>query len=199
MSNIKSLFPVFILGSVWGLIEILHLPIAVVSGLAILFLAMNRVISPVSGAGIILGLIVCFYKTYSDNFFICQWMGVMSIAISFEILSFFLWRDDLKSWPSLSLLGLFTGILACAIFASVLIFITHHPYWVAGGWPRVLSYFWKDMLPAGLIGLVATPAGAYLGKLWKENQQIVEGKFALGISTGVVLIVWIVASIHRFK
>ena len=199
MSNLKSFFPVFILGSLWGFIEILHIPIGIVSGIALLLLAMNRVISPFTGAGIILGLIVCFYKTYSDNFFICQWTGVMSLAISFEILSRFLWTESVKEWYSLSVLGVLSNILACALFTGIVIFLAHEPHWVAGGWPRVLSYFWKDVLPAALISIVATPAGMYLGKLWKENQQIVEGKFALGISTGVVLIVWIVASIHRFK
>jgi hypothetical protein len=199
MNYLKSFFPVFILGSFWGFIEILHIPLSVVSGIALLILAMNRVISPMNTAAVVLGLVVCFYKTYSDNFFVCQWTGVLALAVSFAVLSRFFWTDNIREWYTLSLLGVLTNFVACALFAGAVIFLAHEPHWVAGGWHRVVSYFWKDVFPASLISIVATPAGMALGMIWKEHQEMIEGKIAIGVSLAAVLVVWIVASANRFR
>jgi hypothetical protein len=198
MKQFKSFLPLFILASLWGFGEMLRPPHGVISALGVLFLVLNRRIASYPWGGTAMGLIVCFYKTYSDNFFVCQWLGVMSLAISFDIFARIMWDEGKKRYLASSMIGALTNILAMALFTSTVIFLAREPHWVAGGWDRVMSYFMKDVLPATVLSLGFAPLAMYLGEKWTERQDVLTGKFAYGMSLGLMLIAWIMASLHRF-
>ena len=73
MKTFKPYVLIFMLGSLWGFFEIMHIPNSITSALAIIALVMGRRMVNTPGTSAAMGLIVCFYKTYSSHFFICQW------------------------------------------------------------------------------------------------------------------------------
>ncbi len=82
----KENFPIIlVLGSLWGFFEMISLPVFILCSLGLLFLLLGRRLVDVPRTSILMGLIVCFYKTYGNNFFVCRWVGVMALAGSFDL------------------------------------------------------------------------------------------------------------------
>ncbi|NWG29502.1 MAG: hypothetical protein HXY48_13345, partial [Ignavibacteriaceae bacterium] len=63
--RIEFFLLLLILGSIWGFFEMLALPVFLLCVIGVLILTLGRRIIDIPGTSILIGLIVCAYKTYS--------------------------------------------------------------------------------------------------------------------------------------
>lgn len=197
MKRAELFLVIIALGSLWGFFEMLALPVWLLSIIGFIFLVLARKKVNIPGSSILIGLIVCIYKTYSDNFFICQWAGVMALAGSFELYSSLVFK---RNWqrPHLStVIGLLTNITALIVFVSLVIFVFEEPNWVSGGFERILSYALRNTLPASLLSSLVGAALAYFSTTWiSEINSAKAEKLMPGIYLATTLVLWIMASFN---
>ncbi|MFO7524714.1 MAG: hypothetical protein R6W68_04625 [Ignavibacteriaceae bacterium] len=151
MKKAELFLVLLLLGSLWGFFEMLQLPVYLLCAIGLLFLVIGRRFVDIPGSSILIGLIVCFYKTYSVNFFICQWAGVMAVAISFDFFTSIVFKHNWLKISNAMLIGALTNISALIVFVTTVLFIFPEPYWVTGGMERILDYGLTRTLPAALI------------------------------------------------
>src|SRR3989339_757618 len=108
MKRVELFLLVLILGSLWGFFEMMALPVSVLCAIGLFFLVLGRRVIDIPGTSIVLGLIVCFYKTYSDHFFICQWAGVMALAGSFDLFTSLIFKTNWQKPINTAAIGFFT-------------------------------------------------------------------------------------------
>lgn len=194
MKKTEFILPVIVMGSMWGLMEILPVPVPVMCAAGILFLTAARRMVNVPGTSLAAGAIVCLLKTYAVNFHLCNLSGILSMAVSFEIFATVIWRNDLRTMSGTALRGALTCALALPLFVgAVLLF--RHPYWVAGGWARIVDYAVTDTAPAMLLSLITAPLGLWAGKLLVELRQS-PGRVIPAVYLSAVAVAWIAASVR---
>lgn len=183
-----------VIGSLWGFVEMLPLPVFALCSFGILFLVIARQKVDIPGTSILIGLIVCFYKTYSAHFFICQWTGVMALAISFDLLTSLIFKHSWSEKQNPIYLGILTNLLALIVFLGLIIYVFEHPYWVAGGFDRAMSYAVRNTLPAALIsGLLSAPLGVYAGSKIVAIDYFKQRKLVVSFYVLIISFLWIAA------
>ncbi|KUG25124.1 hypothetical protein ASZ90_005055 [hydrocarbon metagenome] len=188
---------ILVLGSIWGFFEIIGLPIYVVCAIAILILTTGRKLVNIPGTSILIGLVVCFYKTYSDSFFICQWAGIMSLAGSFDLLTSLVFKTIWEKPLNTALIGVLTNIIGMIGFLFVAFAVFQEPNWIAGGLDKILNYTLVTVIPATLLsGLFTANIGLFIGTKIKELNSLSIRKFIPGFYLTTTLLLWIIASIR---
>lgn len=196
MKLFEFILPVLVAGSVWGLVEILPLPVAVMIAAGVLMLTLARRLLNVPGSSLAIGLVVCFYKTYSVSFFACNWAGVLSLAASYDVLASLLLRQAIWRAPKTALIGAASALMAMPVFLGA-VFIAGEPIWISEGWPRVASYGFETILPAAVLALITAPLGFFIAER-VQSRRIVRGKPVHGLFAGAVAVSWLIASVHVF-
>jgi len=197
MKRLELFLFVLILGSLWGFFEMMALPVSVLCAIGVFFLVLGRRVINIPGTSIVIGLIVCFYKTYSDHFFICQWAGIMALAGSFELYASLVFKSGRQNILSNAVTGILTNITAFPIFVMLVTFILREPNWVDGGMERIINYGVQSVLPATLMsGLLTAPFGFIAGSKIDKLSISLHGKLIPGIYLVVTAFLWIVASIN---
>lgn len=190
----ELVLPILLLGSLWGLVEVLPVPVWAMCAAGVLFLTIGRRIANVRGSSAAIGLVVCLLKTYAVNFHLCNLSGILSIAVSFEVFSSVLWRNDVRTLPAAALRGALTCALALPVFVgAVLLF--RHPYWVAGGWDRIVTYALTDTVPAMLLSLVSAPLGVLAANWLREPKQALRRIMPV-LYTSAAVCAWVLASVQ---
>lgn len=158
MSTGRKVLFVFLVGSIWGMLEVLlwdiwHLldwPNAstVLAIVALLCLAAGRRVLDSPGSSLAMAVVACLYKFASVAFFACQMTGVLTLAGSFELMAFLTSRRwDSESTLRPYLLGLLTVYPAFIAFAMLSTFVIRVPFWAEAGWSRILPYLgWGALL-----------------------------------------------------
>jgi len=195
--RIELFLLLLILGSLWGFFEMMSLPIFVLCAIGIFFLALGRRIVDIPGTSIMVGLIVCFYKTYSAHFFICQWAGVMALAASFDFFTSIVFKENwFKKFNPIQV-GVLTNLSALIVFVVAVTFILIEPNWVDGGIDRALSYALRNTLPAAIIsGLISAPLGLYIANKFIYLKFPLSKKLIPGFYLLATVLLWVVASIN---
>ena len=195
--RIELFLLILILGSIWGFFEMLALPIYILCAIGILTLAMGRRIINIPGTSILIGLIVCAYKTYSANFFICQWAGVMALAGSFDFFTSIVFKENWFKKFNPSVVGVVTNLTAAIVFLIIVNYIFIEPYWPEGGIQRALDYFLTRGLPAAaLSGLISAPLGVFAANKYMSIEFPLSKKLVPGFYLAATVALWIVASIN---
>ena len=144
-----------------------------------------------------MGLIVCAYKTYGDNFFICQWAGVVALAGSFELFTSFVFKHNWQKPFFTALIGLVANITALIVFVFTVLVIFKEPNWVAGGMQRIINYALSATLPAAVLsGVLTANLGLYIGSKLRNYHFLFHGKLIPGLYITTILLLWIAASIN---
>jgi hypothetical protein len=162
MNRYKPILTILAIGSLWGLLEIMPLPTGILCAGGILFLVLGRKLWNAPGTSIATGFVVCLFKIGGSTF-ICQWVGVLSLAVSFDICASLLWRKNEWNPVKIALLGFLSSLAGVSLFVVWAMVIAQQPSWVAGGWERVMSYAWQIMLPSTSLSLILAPAGYLIG------------------------------------
>jgi len=195
--RIELFLLLLILGSLWGFFEMLALPIFVLCAIGILILALGRRIVDVPGTSILIGLIVCFYKTYSAHFFICQWAGVMALAGSFDLFTSLVFKRNWFEKYNPVFIGVLTNLSALIVFVVTVTYIFIEPNWASGGFERVVSYALRNTLPATIIsGLISAPLGVYLAEKMMRLEFLLSRKLVPGVYLLATVFLWVLASIN---
>ncbi|NCS88702.1 MAG: hypothetical protein CO127_08420 [Ignavibacteria bacterium CG_4_9_14_3_um_filter_36_18] len=195
--RIELFLLLLILGSLWGFFEMLALPIYILCAIGILILAMGRRVVDIPGTSILIGLIVCFYKTYSAHFFICQWAGVMALAGSFDFFTSIVFKENWFKKFNHVLVGVLTNFSALIVFVVTVTFIFIEPNWAEGGIDRALSYALRNTLPAAIIsGLVSAPLGVFVANKFMNFEFPLSKKLVPGFYLVATVVLWIAASIN---
>lgn len=194
MKRIELILLILLVGSLWGFIEMLPLPVFALCSFGVLLLVIARQKADIPGTSILIGLLVCFYKTYSAHFFICQWTGVMAVAISFDLLTSLAFKHKWSEKQNPVYLGFSTNLMALIIFLGLIIYVFQHPYWVSGGLERAVSYAIRNALPAAVIsGLISAPLGIWLSSSVFENLFYNRRSVAIGFYSTIIILLWAIA------
>jgi hypothetical protein len=195
--RIELFLLLIILGSIWGFFEMLALPVFLLCVIGVLILTLGRRIIDIPGTSILIGLIVCAYKTYSANFFICQWAGVMALAGSFDFFTSIVFKENWFKKFNPSVVGVVTNLTAAIVFLIIVNYIFIEPYWPEGGIQRALDYFLTRGLPAAaLSGLISAPLGVFLAEKYMSIEFPLSKKMVPGFYLAATVALWIVASIN---
>jgi hypothetical protein len=195
--RIEFFLLLLILGSIWGFFEMLAFPVFLLCAIGVLILALGRRIIDIPGTSILIGLIVCAYKTYSANFFICQWAGVMALAGSFDFFTSIVFKENWFKKFNPSVVGVVTNLTAAILFLIIVNYIFIEPYWPEGGIQRALDYFLTRGLPAAaLSGLISAPFGVFLAEKYMSIEFPLSKKLVPGFYLAATVALWIVASIN---
>lgn len=196
-NRLEQFLLLIILGSLWGFFEMLALPIFALCTIGIFFLVIARRIVDIPGTSILIGLIVCFYKTYSAHFFICQWAGVMALAVSFDFFTSVVFKRNWYKKYNPVLIGILANISALIVFVAAVTYIVAEPYWVEGGLERALSYALGSSLPAALLsGFISAPIALLSVKMLSQLNFTLNRKLVPGIYLLATLCLWIAASLR---
>lgn len=166
------------IGSLWGFFEMLDLPVFILCTIGLFFLVIARQVVNIPATSIIIGLIACFYKTYSDHFFICQWAGVLALAGSFDFFTSLLFKENWSKRFNPMLIAFLTNIAALIVFTIVVVFIFKEPNWASGGIERVIRYTLNTSLPAAFLsGLISAPLGVIVATKLNQVNFPLRGRF----------------------
>jgi hypothetical protein len=194
MKRTELFLLLLIMGSLWGFVEMLPIPVFVLCAFGVLFLVIGRRLVDIPGTSILIGLIVCFYKAYSAHFFACQWAGVMALAVSFDFFTSVVFKENWHVKPNPILIGSLTNVLAMILFIVTVTFIFTEPNWVAGGFARPMRYALRTALPAALIsGLISAPLGVLIGNKLGEIKFPQQRTVVMGFYAIIIAFLWIVA------
>ncbi|MBU0510047.1 hypothetical protein KKH27_14580 [bacterium] len=194
MKRFAWILPIIVLGSLWGLVEILPISIPIMIAAGVLFLTLGRRMVNVPGTSMAMGLVVCLLKTYAINFHLCNLSGILSVAVSFDVLASLVWRQDVRTLPAAAVRGALTCALALPLFVGAVLAF-RHPYWVAGGWARIVDYAVRDILPALLLSLVVAPLGLIVARRLTEPQRVPRWVVPI-FSAGAVVFAWLAATVR---
>ena len=196
MKRVELFLLLLVIGSLWGFFEMLALPVFALCAIGLFFIVLGRRVIDFPGSSIIIGLIVCFYKTYSDHFFICQWAGVMALAGSFDLFVSIVFKESWSKRFNPVLLGVLTNVTAFFVFVITVTFIFREPNWVSGGMERVIKYALYTAIPAAIFsGLISAPLGILAGSKLKEYYASFPLKLFPGIYLTATILLWIIAAI----
>jgi len=205
MSLGRKVVLVLLIGSLWGMLEILlwdvwHLkgwshasvPLAVV---AIFCLALGRRVLDKPGTSLAIAAVACLYKFASVAFFVCQMSGVLTLAASFEVFALLTSRYfGRESVVRPHLMGLLTVYPAFIAFTFLTAFVGLEPNWAAAGWARVLPYLGWPAALATVGGALGSAAGWSIAAHIFSAERLV--RWQVAVPTAVVL--WGVAAIHAW-
>lgn len=197
MKRIELILLLLVIGTLWGFVEMLPLPVYLLCTFGILFLVVGRRLADIPGTSILIGLIVCLYKTYSAHFYICQWAGVMALAGAFDFYTSIMFRENWYSKFNLSVLGVITNLTAAIVFLIIVNYIFIEPYWPEGGLQRALDYFLTKGVPAAaLSGLISAPLGIYITDKMMKLEFSLNRRLIPGLYLFAIIFLWFIASIH---
>lgn len=155
---------VIMLGTLWGLVEILAAPTYVYCVTGIFVLALLIGLYGQTGYCLAAGIIACLFKTLYSGFMMCQWAGILSLAFSAEVvLLFYLSVANRPFWFNW-LCGVSIAVLAWPLFTFWVTEVMQQPFWVDAGWSRIGDYAMDTTLPAALIGGLIFPLAIKLGE-----------------------------------
>jgi hypothetical protein len=192
MKTVTSVLLLLLAGSLWGMVEILPVSTAIHCAFGVLFLVAARFLLPRPGSAILIGLIVCMYKTAGVSFFECQWAGVLSLAVSFEIMVALFHSRIANPTRGAAIIGVGTCLLALPLFVGWITLIAQHPYWVAGGWARILDYALYTTAPAAVASAFLAPLGRHLAVIFDRHRPL-EHVSAPWLAAVILMLCWSVA------
>lgn len=197
MKKAELFLLLLLMGSLWGFFEMLNLPVFALCAIGVLFLVLSRRMFDIPGTSILIGLIVCFYKTYSANFFICQWAGVMAVAISFDFFTSVVFKENWLKLSNAMMIGALTNISALVVFVTTVLFIFPEPYWVTGGIDRIINYALSSTLPAALISaFILVPLALFAAQKLAVKAFIVFNSFKPAAYIFITACLWIAAGLY---
>jgi hypothetical protein len=197
MKRIELILLLLVMGTLWGFVEMLPLSVFILCSFGVLFLVVGRRLADVPGTSILIGLIVCLYKTYSAHFFICQWAGVMALAGSFDFFTSIVFRENWFKKFNPSVVGVVTNLSAAIVFLIIVNYIFIEPYWPEGGLQRALNYLFTSGLPAAaLSGLISAPLGIYIADKMVNLKYSLNRRLVPGFYMFAIIFLWFIASIR---
>lgn len=206
MSIGRKVVFILLIGSIWGMLEVLiwdvwHLQgwtqaSTILAIVAIFCLAVGRRVLDRPGASLAIAAIACLYKFASVAFFICQMSGVLTLAVSFEIFALLTSKYPGREHGMRPyLMGLLTVYPAFIVFAFLMAFVGLEPYWAAAGWSRVLPFL-------GFGALIATAGSAFSCALgWSLSVRLfsLEKLARWKVAVPAAVLVWGVAALHAWS
>ncbi len=205
MSTGRKVVFILLIGSLWGMLEILIWDVwqlqgwshaAMVLAIGALFcLALGRRVLDFVGSSIAIALVACFYKFFSVAFFACQMSGVLALAASFEIFAL-LSKKYVGSENGLRpfLIGLLTVYPAFVAFTILVAFVGLEPNWAAAGWSRVLPFLGWPAVVASIGGALSCVAGWRVGARLHHPELVARWTVAVP----AVVVLWGVAVLHAW-
>jgi hypothetical protein len=171
MKKLEIALTILVMGSLWGIAELLPLPTFLYVTAGVLFLTIGRVLVNRIGSSIAIGCVVCAFKLFvSTCFFACMWGGILAVAFSFDLFASLLWKEENWSVLKSAFLGSATAAIAAPLFLLWVYWLVPEPNWVEAGLPKAIRYLTHTGLYSTLAGLVAAPLGFMLGSfLYRWN------------------------------
>jgi hypothetical protein len=154
-----------LLGSAWGLCELIGGATVWLTAVALLLLAVARALVNRPGSSTALATIAVLFKSVNTAPFFCHLAGIVLLGIAFDLTASLLWRDDRRPLFRAALTGAASAYLSCFLFGASMIWIFKFKHWAGGGLDRLGEYMLYSGSRGALTGLVIVPLGLWLGCL----------------------------------
>lgn len=172
------IYHIMFFGSLWGILELvadrlidvptMTLRASVLTTIAIFVLALARQIENSPGSTFMIGVVAAFFKFLNLPFWGCQVVALLLLGGMFEMGFFALKKYQLLR-PIPMLLFPLLVYIDFALFALLVRYLLHNPWWVSGGWERFWSYVGISGTLAAVFSLPAMFLGVFVAKRWRDS------------------------------
>ena len=192
MKRLELVLPVLMMGSLWGVVEVLPLPVFVLIGMGVAMLTLGRFRLNMPGSSTGIGLIACLFKAYSMAFYPCNWAGILAVAVSYDVLATVYFRQ--AEWSRLRSVLVGGGAAAGSLFLflAAVLYLVPEPIWIDEGMPRILDYALGTILPAIVFSVAIAPLAHVIGRGVKQHLKLAPLQ---RFSAGAVAATWVTATI----
>jgi hypothetical protein len=152
-----------LLGSAWGLSELVGGPTVWLTAVALFLLAVARAFMNRPGSSTAMAAIAVLFKSVNTAPFLCHLAGIALLGLAFDLMASLLWRDDRKPYLRAAFTGMLSAYLSCLLFGASMIWIFKFKHWAGGGFERLGEYMLSSGSRGALTAVVIVPAGLWLG------------------------------------
>ena len=199
MARYVPLVWLFVLGSLWGLSEVVagkalyeaNIPHASVylSASGFFLLAVARGLFNKRGTSSVIGGMAALFRLVNASF-VCHILGIFLMGVAFDIAASTLLKGEKKGFLRSSLTGITGAYGGYALFALIITYVVQYEIWVVGGLQKVLYHvFLTGSLAAVVAGLLA-PLGYVLGLKGRTYARL-EPRWTFSGSLIFAAILWI--------
>ncbi len=174
MITTKNILWVLVLGSVWGVAELVGKDLLTDIGVggasiwlaawAILLLSIGRGIWNKIGSSTIIGLIAAAFKFAGPSTNYCHLLGIAALGVFFDIFASSLLALGRSQWWRHALVGLLTAYCARAFFVAYSVHVAQSERWVEGGTQMAFDHVVRGGSVVALATLLLAPLGFRIGK-----------------------------------
>lgn len=152
-----------VLGTLWGMSEILGGDTLRLTATALLLMAVARVVLNLPGTSLLLAGIAVLFRSVNAAPFHCHLAGIALLGASFDLTATVLFRRDRLTWFRGILAGGVSAPLSAFLFASSMVWIFEFRSWPEDGIGRVGEHTFYSGGQAALAAVFAVPLGLWVG------------------------------------
>lgn len=198
MARYIPLVWLFVLGSLWGLSEVVggkalyeaNIPYASVylSASGFFLLAVARGLFNKRGTSSVIGGMAALFRLVNASF-VCHILGIFLMGVAFDLAASILLKGDKKSFLRSSLTGITGAYGSYALFALIITYVVRYEIWIVGGWQKVLHHVFLTGSLAAAVAAILVPMGYVLGLRSRTHARL-ESRLAFSSSLIFVVILW---------
>ena len=172
MITTRNIVWVLVLGSVWGVAELFGRDLLSDLGVgggtvwltawAILVLSIGRGFWNKIGSSAVIGLVATAFKFAGPSPHLCQFLGIASIGLVFDLFASSLARRP--QWWRHALVGVLTAYGARLFFVLYSVHVAHFERWIEGGTQMALDHVVLSGSVVALAALFIAPLGFRIGE-----------------------------------
>ncbi|MCP4572781.1 MAG: hypothetical protein GY838_10555 [bacterium] len=179
-----------LLGSAWGLTELVGGETVWLTAAALCGLAVARTLVNRPGSSTAVAAIAVLFKSVNTAPFICHLAGIALLGFAFDLAASLLWRDDRGPYVRAASTGVVGAFLSCLFFAAAMVWIFEYGYWADGGLARVGEHTLYSGGRGALAAVVVVPIGLWLGRRLSRRAAF-HPRGALRTAVMACLAVWL--------
>jgi hypothetical protein len=179
-----------LLGSAWGLSELIGGQTVWLTAVALLLLAVARTLVNRPGSSTAMAAVAVLFKSVNTAPFLCHLAGIALLGLAFDLTASLLWRTDRKPYLRAALTGMISAYLSCFLFGASMIWIIKFKHWAGGGLERLGEYLLSSGSRGALTAVIIVPVGLWLGCLL-TRQAAGHPRAVLRAAVAVCLALWV--------
>jgi hypothetical protein len=182
-----------LLGSLWGLSELMGGDTIWLTAVALFLLAVARALVNRPGSSTAMAGVAVLFKSVNTAPFFCHLVGIALLGVAFDLAATFLWGKVDRPHLRTILTGVSSAYLSCVLFSVTMVWLIEYQVWAGGGIERIAEYTLASGTRGALTALLVVPAGRWFGhKLGEEARG--RPRPALYTTLGACLVLWVLGA-----
>lgn len=162
--NPWQLAALVVIGTIWGMSELLGGETLRLTATALVLLAVARVVLNLPGTSLALAGIAVLFRSVNAAPFHCHLAGIALLGAAFDLTATLFLRGGRMGFIRSAMTGAMTAYLSAFLFASAMVWVFEFRSWPEGGIGRVGEHLLYSGSRAALAGVFAVPLGVWLGR-----------------------------------